>query len=123
MPVEELPLAGRTALVTGVSRRKGIGFAVACELARLGASVCTHDFAPHDADQPWGGDDLDAVAAGVRASLRGDAVAGRVSADLRDPAEVDRLFGTARDLTGAVDVLVCNHARSGGDGSILDMTP
>lgn len=123
MSVEELPLAGRTALVTGVSRRKGIGFAVACELARLGASVCTHDFAPHDAEQPWGGDDLDAVAAGVRASLRGAAVSGRASADLRDPTEVDRLFETARALTGAVDVLVCNHARSGGDGSILDMTP
>ncbi|WP_308191284.1 SDR family NAD(P)-dependent oxidoreductase [Cellulomonas sp. ACRRI] len=122
MSVEELPLAGRTALVTGVSRRKGIGFAVACELARLGASVCTHDFAPHDADQPWGGDDLDAVAAGVRAALRGDAVSGRTSADLRDPAQVDRLLDRARDLTGSVDVLVCNHARSGGDGSILDMT-
>ncbi len=65
MHVEELPLSGRTALVTGVSRRRGIGFAVARELARLGASVVTHDFAPHDAEQPWGGDDLAAVAEGV----------------------------------------------------------
>lgn len=123
MHVEELPLSGRTALVTGVSRRRGIGFAVARELARLGASVVTHDFAPHDAEQPWGGDDLAAVAEGVRDALRGDAVAGRVSADLRDPAEVDRVVDAARALTGTVDVLVCNHARSGGDGSILDMTP
>lgn len=120
---QDLPLAGRTALVTGVSRRQGIGYAVARELARLGASVFTHDFAPHDADQPWGGDDLDAVAAGVRASLRGDAVSGRRSADLRDPAEVDALLAAARGLTGSLDVLVCNHARSGGDGSVLDMTP
>lgn len=123
MHLDELPLAGRTALVTGVSRRQGIGYAVARELGRLGASVFTHDYAPHDADQPWGGDDLDAVAAGVRDALRGDAVAGRASADLRDPAEVDALFAAARSLTGTVDVLVCNHARSGGDGSILDMTP
>ncbi|GIG34924.1 SDR family oxidoreductase [Cellulomonas pakistanensis] len=119
----ELPLAGRTALVTGVSRRRGIGYAVARELARLGASVFTHDFAPHDADQPWGGDDVEAVADGVREALRGDAVSGRASADLRDPAQVDALFAAARSLTGTVDALVCNHARSGGDGSILDMTP
>jgi len=26
-------------------------------------------------------------------------------------------------LTGGVDILVCNHARSGSDGSIFDMTP
>jgi 3-oxoacyl-[acyl-carrier protein] reductase len=26
-------------------------------------------------------------------------------------------------LTGGIDILVCNHAKSGGDGSILDMTP
>jgi len=123
MHLEDLPLAGRTALVTGVSRRQGIGFAVARELARLGASVFTHDFAPHDADQPWGGDDLAAVADGVRSALRGGALAGRASADLRDPAQVDALFDTALGLTGAVDVLVCNHARSGGDGSVLDMTP
>ncbi|WP_147796685.1 SDR family oxidoreductase [Cellulomonas sp. Y8] len=123
MHLDELPLANRTALVTGVSRRQGIGYAVARELGRLGASVFTHDYAPHDADQPWGGDDLDAVAAGVRDGLRGEAVAGRASADLRDPAEVDALFAAARGLTGTVDVLVCNHARSGGDGSILDMTP
>ncbi|NHT18896.1 SDR family oxidoreductase [Cellulomonas sp. IC4_254] len=120
---QDLPLAGRTALVTGVSRRQGIGYAVARELARLGASVFTHDFAPHDAGQPWGGDDLGAVAAGVRSSLRGDAVSGRRSADLRDPAEVDALLAAARGLTGSLDVLVCNHARSGGDGSVLDMTP
>lgn len=120
---DELPLTGRTALVTGVSRRKGIGYAVARELARLGGSVFAHDFAPHDADQPWGGDDLAAVAAGVREALRGDAVSGRANADLRDPAQVDALFSAARELTGTVDVLICNHARSGGDGSVLDMTP
>ncbi|WP_425953617.1 SDR family oxidoreductase [Xylanimonas sp. McL0601] len=123
MHAEDLPPAGRTALVTGVSRRKGIGYAVARGLARLGASVFTHDFAPHDADQPWGGDDLAAVADGVRQALRGTAVSGRASADLRDPQQLDALFSTARGLTGAVHILVCNHARSGGDGSIFDMTP
>ena len=58
------PHAGRTALVTGVSRRRGIGFAVATRLAELGADVVVHHFRAHDLDQPWGADDLDAVRAG-----------------------------------------------------------
>ncbi|MFF2451956.1 SDR family oxidoreductase [Isoptericola sp. NPDC058082] len=119
---DDLPLAGRTALVTGVSRRKGIGYAVARELAALGASVFIHHFAPHDANRPWGGDDLDEVRAGVRGALRGSAVSGDAGADLRDPEQIDALVDAARDLTGTLDVLVCNHARSGGDGSILDMS-
>jgi NAD(P)-dependent dehydrogenase (short-subunit alcohol dehydrogenase family) len=32
----EQPLAGRSALITGVSRRQGIGFAIAGRLASLG---------------------------------------------------------------------------------------
>ena len=117
-----LPLTGRTALVTGVSRRRGIGFAVAGELARLGASVVTHHFAPHDADQPWGADDLAAVADGVRAHLTPGARHADLHADLADPARAEELIERAAALTGTLDVLVCNHARSGGDGPLLAMT-
>ena len=35
-------LKGRVALVTGASRRKGIGFAIAQQLAMLGADVFIH---------------------------------------------------------------------------------
>jgi NAD(P)-dependent dehydrogenase (short-subunit alcohol dehydrogenase family) len=41
-----LPLFGRTALVTGASRRRGIGFTVATSLASLGASVFPGDRGP-----------------------------------------------------------------------------
>ncbi|MEP0888196.1 hypothetical protein NDI52_19455 [Leptolyngbya sp. PL-A3] len=40
----EAALKGRVALVTGVSRRKGIGFAIAQQLAVLGADVFIHSF-------------------------------------------------------------------------------
>lgn len=123
MRPDDAPLAGRTALVTGVSRRQGIGYAVACELARLGASVYAHHHAPHDVGRPWGADDLNAVHDGVRAAAREGARTGAGGADLRDPGQIDSLFDEARALTGRLDVLVCNHARSGGDGSIVDMTP
>jgi len=123
MHPDDAPLTGRTALVTGVSRRQGIGHAVARELARLGASVFMHHYAAHDALRPWGGDDLDAVHRSVRSAARDGARTGFGGADLRDPVQVDSLFDEAMALTGRLDVLVCNHARSGGDGSILDMTP
>ncbi|WP_166350806.1 SDR family oxidoreductase [Phytoactinopolyspora limicola] len=119
----ELPLSGKSALVTGVSRRKGIGFAIAVRLAELGASVHIHHFAPHDANQPWGSDDLDAVRAGIRARLSSAAEFGDTGADLADASTLAPLMADAKQLTGRVDVLVCNHARSGGDGSLFDMTP
>ena len=118
----ESELHGRTALVTGVSRRKGIGYAVAVRLAELGASVFIQHFAPHDDEQPWGGDDLDAVRAGIRSALTDGAVFGDVSADLAGPDAGAAVVHAAAGLTGRVDILVANHARSGGDGSIFDMT-
>jgi 3-oxoacyl-[acyl-carrier protein] reductase len=120
---DPLPLSGRTALVTGVSRRRGIGYATASMLASLGANVVIHHYRPHDLDQPWGGDDLDAVRSGLTGSLAPGAVLSDHHADLRDPAAIDPLLDAACALTGRLDVLVCNQALTGGDGSIFDMTP
>ena len=117
-----LPLHGKTALVTGVSRRRGIGFAAATKLASLGAHVVIHHHRPHDLDLPWGGDDLDEVRSGVRAHLTGGAQFADISGDLADPATIPVVIDAAAQLTGTLDILVCNHAKSGDDGSILDMT-
>lgn len=119
---EPLPLAGRTALVTGVSRRRGIGYGIATALAALGADVFLHHYRPHDLAQQTGADDLDAVRAGVRAAQAHGARLGDLSADLRDPDAIEPLLDAASALTGRLDILVCNQARSGGDGSIYDMT-
>jgi hypothetical protein len=43
----------RVAIVTGVSRRRGIGFAIARRLLQDGLKVVIHSWSPHDADQPW----------------------------------------------------------------------
>ena len=58
-------------LVTGVSRRVGIGHAIACRAADHGASVVAHHYRPHDVAQPWGADDLEAVMASIRTHLAG----------------------------------------------------
>ncbi|HWD62932.1 MAG TPA: SDR family oxidoreductase [Humibacter sp.] len=120
---KDLPLLGKAALVTGVSRRRGIGYAVARKLASLGASVFIHHYRPHDLDLPWGGDDLDAVRDGIRSALAPQAVMGDLGADLMQDASIATLLDAASALTGSLDILVCNHAKSGDDGGILDMTP
>lgn len=117
----QLPLAGHTALVTGVSRRRGIGHAVATALLDMGASVFVHHFARHDHDQPWGADDLDALLEGLGERVAPGARLGEADADLSDAGTVEPLLSAARSLTGSLDILVCNHALSGHDGSILDM--
>ncbi|MFI6014675.1 SDR family oxidoreductase [Streptomyces sp. NPDC051243] len=117
---DPLPLRGRTALVTGASRRAGIGHAVARRLAAYGASVYLHHHVPHDAAMPWGADRPEDVVASVREALGdpdGQVLAG--PGDLSDPAAPAELVATAASaLGGRLDILIANHAVSGSDGTL-----
>lgn len=123
MHANGLPLAGRTAVVTGVSRRKGIGFAAASRLASMGANLFLHHYSPHDAEQPWGADTPEDVVGAVRAQLAEGARLGDASIDLAAPDAGAELIERARAALGHVDILVCNHARSGGDGRLSTLSP
>ncbi|MFJ4468676.1 SDR family oxidoreductase [Streptomyces sp. NPDC089424] len=117
---DPLPLRGRSALVTGASRRGGIGHAVARRLAAHGASVYLHHHVPHDAALPWGADRIEDVVDSVRAAA-GDPEALVVAGpgDLAGPAAPAELIATAAGaLGGRLDILVANHARSGSDGPL-----
>ena len=102
------PLEDRVALVTGVSRRAGIGFSIARRLLDDGATVFAQGWTPHDASQPWGAD------ADTADEL--DRLAGRaryLEADFADPDAPRAVVTAARAAFGHVDILVVNHARSG----------
>jgi 3-oxoacyl-[acyl-carrier protein] reductase len=116
------PLTGRTVVVTGVSRRKGIGYAVASRLADMGASLFLHHYAPHDVEQPWGADRIDGVVDAVRGRLRAGASLAHGSIDLSLPEGAEQLIADAGAALGHLDGLVCNHARSGGDGRLGEIS-
>lgn len=113
--------ARRTAVVTGVSRRQGIAFAVAQRLLWSGIDMFVTHHQGHDAEQPWGADDLEAVLADLGAIGPGRLV-GHCAADLADEAAPGEVIAQAREAAGHVDVLVCVHARSGGDGRLADQS-
>lgn len=94
-----------SALVTGVSRRVGIGWAVAQRLHRDGWALSLSGCPPHDEEQPWGSDGFVPELAGVQWA----------AADLGDPAVPDGLVKRHVELHGSLDALVAVHARSSGE--------
>jgi 3-oxoacyl-[acyl-carrier protein] reductase len=73
--------------VTGVSRRIGIGFAVARRLAGLGADLFVTSWSAHDRDQPWGADPggMAAVLAELSGAVGGRRRVEHLEADFLDP--------------------------------------
>lgn len=103
------PLVGRTAVVTGASRRVGIGYAIAHRLLGMGAQVFIQHLNTYDESQPWGGDTVAELVADLRQ------VGPRVEhaeADFADPEAPEQVITAATRAFGHVDILVANHAYS-----------
>lgn len=117
---DPLPLRGRVAVVTGVSRHRGIGYAIARRLAAVGANLFLHHYAPHDAEQPWGADPAgpQSITDDIVAVQAPGATIHQAGLDLADPDAPTQLIEAARAVYDHLDILVCNHGRSGGDGPL-----
>ena len=100
----------RSAVVTGSNR--GIGRAVAEELARAGFDVCVN------CSSERGLDEARAFAAALEADCGVRAIA--VAANVADAAEAAALVDAAQEAFGRVDVLV-NNAGITRDGLLLSM--
>jgi len=109
--METQPLKGRVALVTGVSRRTGIGFAIANRLAIFGADLFIHHYAPYDAQQPWGADP-DGVSAILDELQAHGRRVNHLEADFSDPKAPRHTLLNAVQAFGHIDILVANHAYS-----------
>lgn len=119
---EQYPFKGKVIFVTGVSRRQGIGYAIARQIAAWGASVVVHHYQPHDKEQSWGADDLYKVLQGIELELIEGAFLYDLSGDFSKPEEPKRMMDEIARNCGHVDALVCNHALSGSDGAIGELT-
>ena len=111
MPSDLFDLTGKVALITGSS--KGIGKAIAEEMARAGAQVV---ISSRKADI------CEAVAAAINAELA-DETGGAVSipAHIGHKEELERLVAETKAALGKIDILVCNAAVNPFYGSMADI--
>ena len=105
---QQPPLSGQVALVTGASR--GIGKAIAVELARQGATVCVN----------YRGNEARAHAV-VEHIIEHGGRAIAIAADVSKADEVQHLFSTASSKIGPIQILV-NNAGITRDNLLLRMS-
>jgi 3-oxoacyl-[acyl-carrier protein] reductase len=120
-------LSGRTAIVTGASRRDGIGAAICREFARNGANIFFTYWQPYDRAMPWGSEAEEPQQ--LQQELESFGVeAAHLEVDLSHSRSIPSLINAAAARFGDVSILVNNAAYSVQDGyeqlnaKILDET-
>ena len=108
------------ALITGASRRSGIGAAIAVQLARDGWDVATTYWRAYDGAMPWGSDPADVGWLQERLATCG-AKSAAIEADLSLVESPARVFDAVEQSIGPVTALVLSHCH-GVDSDILETT-
>ncbi|MFC7370870.1 SDR family oxidoreductase [Fictibacillus iocasae] len=116
-----LPLKGKTALVTGAGRMDGIGAAVCLLLAEKGADVFFTYYEPYDLDEEWKKSSLKSTEQLKRGIREKGRIACAAEIDLSQPQAAHDLFERAEQEMGVPDILVNNACYSKRD-SIQSLT-
>ncbi len=106
-----MEIKNRIALVTGVSRLKGIGKAICIELAKQGIDIFFTYWTPYDKSMLWGVKDnepelikKEILSFGVRCSS--------LEIDLMNEQNIDLLFDTIQRTLGSPSILINNATYS-----------
>lgn len=113
-------LKGQTAVITGVSRKIGIGAAIARALAEVGCNIFTTYYRPYDATMPWGSQADEATQILAELQQMGVQAAG-LELDLSQPTAPAELFAVVRERFGPANILV-NNATYSVSGNIDEVT-
>ena len=101
-------LSGKTALITGVSRQNGIGFAIAERLAEMGINLFLHSYSPYDKqmEQDVAENELEQIAAALK---KYNVSIEQQEADFQDAQATQNIFNNALKTFEHIDILVLNH--------------
>jgi 3-oxoacyl-[acyl-carrier protein] reductase len=108
-PQGDRRLTGRVAVVTGASRRRGIGAAICRTLAAEGADVFFTHWSGYDEEMPWGTDDEGPEALREELKELGVRCEG-MHVDLSRPEAPGRVLDAARERLGPPKIVVNNAA-------------
>lgn len=108
------------ALITGASRRIGIGAAIALRLARQGWDIAITYWQPYDQTMPWGSNPADVVWLQEQLTAAG-AKATAIQADLSLVETPTEIFDQVEQQLGPVSALILSHCQS-VDSNILNTT-
>ncbi|GLP96076.1 SDR family NAD(P)-dependent oxidoreductase [Paraferrimonas sedimenticola] len=107
------PLTGKVAIVTGATKVKGLGRAIALELAKQGASIAL-------TGRESSKQGLEEVVQSIKDET--GAIAIGVLVDVADPQQVEQAIGKVANYLGGVDILVNNAGIGAGSGVLLENT-
>jgi 3-oxoacyl-[acyl-carrier protein] reductase len=109
-----MPLPASIAVVTGASRRNGIGAAICRALAARGTDIFFTHWRAYDRAMPWGADDEGADILETELRARGVRCE-HMEADLSLPDSPRQVFDRVEERLGMVSILVNNAAHSTND--------